>query len=132
MKRTVLDTSVLLRAWNDLRKGPLSGVSVRDVRKWARHVIEEYDTDAIVTPVYIEVIAGGMSKHAVALTRAFLEEFRCVDEGKVLPQDWEEAVRLAQRVPRVPAPRDLGDCLIRAIADRLRFQVFSLDESFPH
>jgi len=50
----------------------------------------------------------------------------------VLPQDWEEAVRLAQRVSRVPVPRDLGDCLIRAIADRLRFQVFSLDESFPH
>jgi predicted nucleic acid-binding protein len=50
----------------------------------------------------------------------------------ILPEDWQEAIRIASRVPRSPAPRQLGDCLIRAIAHRLKYEVFTSDMNFPH
>jgi hypothetical protein len=35
-------------------------------------------------------------------------------------------------VPRNGKPRQLGDCLIRAIAARLKYDVQTVDGSFPH
>jgi predicted nucleic acid-binding protein len=59
------------------------------------------------------------------------EEFRLADDGAVTMEDWEEARRLAVRVPRVGRPRQLGDCLIRAIANRLRLRVKTFDIGMP-
>jgi predicted nucleic acid-binding protein len=131
MRRRVLDTSVLIRHWHDSRKKARDRPTAALVRAWARELIELYETDAIVTPVFIEMIAGVTDRHELGPTRAFLEEFRRIDEGRILAPDWQEALRMAQRVPRDRRPRQLGDCLIRAIADRLKHEVVTYDKGFP-
>ncbi len=77
------------------------------------------------------MVAGATNRQELRLTQAFLEEFRCIDSGRIPQQDWTEAVRLAQRVPRDGSPRQLGDCLIQAISKRLRHQVATHDARFP-
>jgi hypothetical protein len=131
MKKSVLDTSVLLAFWHQSRGRDLGRKTARDARGWARRLQEMYETDAIVTPTYIEVIGGTLTRHELDLTRAYLGEFRRIDAGRVLPEDWEQAIRLAQRIPARRRPRDLGDCLIRAIANRLRHDVVTFDQGFP-
>lgn len=129
--RRVLDTSVLIGAWQRGRgKGPLSndpGV----IRQWAEQIILLYRSDAIVTPVVVEFIAGVRSSAELRLAHIFLDRFRSIDSGNISPEDWLEARRLAERVPRDGRPRQLGDCLIRAIARRLKHDVVSLDLTFP-
>jgi hypothetical protein len=130
-KRLILDTSELLRWWNE-RRSNFGGMLTPSVAEsWARELIEKHDTNAIVTPVYLEVMAGTRSKKDHEMMRAYLRPFACVDEQKLLPRDWQEALRLAQRVPHDQRPRDLGDCLIRAIANRLSCNVLTLDQGFP-
>jgi predicted nucleic acid-binding protein len=131
MKREVLDTSVLLRHWHDRGGASIRGKTPADTRAWAEDLIVLRDTDAVVTPVYLEVICGVTSAHELKLTRAYLAPFRAVDQGKIIPQDWVEARRLAERIPRDGHRRQLGDCLIRAIANRLHYEVISFDDSFP-
>jgi predicted nucleic acid-binding protein len=131
MKRSVLDTSILIRSWRNYSGGKWKQKTPDDARRWASQTIKLYDTDAIVTPVYLELVAGVSDNHELELTEAFLAEFKCVDGGNVTPADWEEALRIAQRVPRNGKPRQLGDCLIRAIANRLRYKVITLDADFP-
>ena len=101
-----------------------------DVRGWAKELIRLEDTDAIVTPVVVEFLAGVRSSHELKLTRVFLSAFRVIDGRKILDVDWSEAERLASRVPRDGKPRDLGDCLIQAIGTRLRYEVGSMDRRF--
>ena len=83
------------------------------------------------------MLAGVMTSHELKLTRAFLAEFTCVDQRDIPSADWEKAIRLAQRVKklrkRLPSParpRRLGNCLIRAIADRLDYEVQSRDKDY--
>lgn len=129
--RSILDTSVLIHWWHERRRGRFVGnLRESDVVGWAARLAIRYDTDAIVTPVYIEMIGGTIDRREFRLTRAFLGWFRCIDERRILPIDWEDAVRLAQRIPRQPRPRDLGDCLIRAIANRLKYDVLTFDSGF--
>jgi predicted nucleic acid-binding protein len=129
--RRILDTSVLIGAWQRGRgRGPLpSDLDV--VRQWAEQLISLYRSDAIVTPVAIEYIAGVRSSEELRTALAFLDCFRVIDAANVSPDDWLEARRLAERVPRDGRPRHLGDCLIRALARRLRHDVVSLDLAFP-
>ncbi len=130
MKKAVLDTSVLIRHWLN-RRGRMRGeVTVAVVKRWARELIELERSDAIVTPVYVEMIAGVSDKRDLLLTKAFLNEFRCIDAGLIPEQDWRETVRLAQRVPHDSKPRQLGDCLVRAIANRLKYNVTTFDTGF--
>jgi predicted nucleic acid-binding protein len=131
MKKLVLDTNVLIRFWRQSRSKPPARNTARQARAWAERLVELHETDAIVTPIYIEMVAGTRNRHDLELTRAYLSRFRCIDEGKIIPRDWEEAARMAQRVPKGGKPRDLGDCLIRAIADRLNHTVLTFDEGFP-
>jgi hypothetical protein len=86
-------------------------------------------TGSIVTPAYIEFVAGTTSAHELRLARAYLAEFEIVDKGRILDQDWIEARRYAERVPRNGKPRQLGDCVIKAIAKRLNYDVDTFDES---
>jgi predicted nucleic acid-binding protein len=131
MERIVLDTSVLLRYWRQRQARSSSPLTASAVRRWARALIDQYHTDAIVTPVYIEVVAGVRNKQELQLTLAYLGSFQGIDHGHILPEDWKNAIRLAQRVPGKGQPRDLGDCLIRAISDRLRHIVKTHDRDFP-
>jgi predicted nucleic acid-binding protein len=131
MEKEVLDTSVLIRHWRRCRAAMRGPVTPAVVRGWAESLIRQRKTDAIVTPVYVEMLAGATSAEELRLTRAFLEKFRRIDGGRIPEGDWAEAIRLAQRVPRDAKPRQLGDCLIRAIAKRLRYTVFTHDAGFP-
>jgi predicted nucleic acid-binding protein len=131
--RKILDTSILIHFWRRRRRRSRArgAVTPAVVRGWAQGLIELRQTDAIVTPVYVEMIAGVTDRRELKLTQAFLDEFRQLDGGMIPEQDWREAVRLAQRVPRDSRPRQLGDCLIRAIANRLKHVVETLDSGFP-
>jgi predicted nucleic acid-binding protein len=89
-----------------------------------------HGTSATVSPVIIEFLAGTTSANELMLARAYLDVFVVIDHQQTPPQDWQEAQRLAQRVPRDGRRRQLGDCLIRAIANRLKHEVISYDQGF--
>jgi predicted nucleic acid-binding protein len=131
MAKFVLDTSVLLHWWNERRSRHRGPVTVDHAQAWGRALAAAEKTTAIVTPVLIEVVGGTTRAAELRLMRAFLEPFVCVDGQRITAHDWEEARRLAQRVPRDRRPRQLGDCLIRAIANRLHYEVRSGDTAFP-
>ena len=130
MQRRALDTSVLIRHWRNCRAKARGPLTITAVQTWARTLIRLYESDAIVTPVYIEMIAGVTNRQELRLTLAFLEEFRCIDARRIPQQDWDQTIRLAQRIPRTSSPRQLGDCLIHAICKRLRYQVATFDTRF--
>lgn len=129
MPKRVLDTSKLISHWKRLK--PLKGKTPEDAEKWARQLIEIEKTDAILTPIQLEMLGGDLNGSDRDFTRAYLEPFRIIDEGRILEQDWIEARRLIERIPRPPIPRGLVDCLIRAIADRLKHEVVTLDKGMP-
>jgi predicted nucleic acid-binding protein len=131
VKRLVLDTSVLLRHWHRSVTRHLERSTMDDASKWARELIAIEETDAIVTPVAIEVICGVRTAQELRLTRAFLDELRVLDGGDVTAADWNEARRLGERIPRDGRPRQLGDCLIQAIARRFKFLVRTFDTGTP-
>jgi predicted nucleic acid-binding protein len=94
-------------------------------------MIELEGTRAIVTPVRIEFICGAQSSTELELYEFFLEAFDVIDEGRILQDDWKEALRIARRVPRSGRKRQLGDCLIAAIARRLNWEVMTDEIGFP-
>jgi predicted nucleic acid-binding protein len=131
VKQHVRHTSVLLHHWHRPVTTPLDRSTIQDPRDWARELVEIEESHAIVTPVALEVICGARTNHELRLSQAFLEGFRLIDGGKVTEGDWDQARRLARRIPRDGRPRQLGDCLIPAIAKRLRFRVRTLDTGMP-
>ena len=131
MTRTVLDTSVLIHHWHRSAMSPLEQSTAVDARIWARKLIRLEDSASIVTPVLIEMLCGARNVHELELTKAYLDESRVIDGGRATATDWDEALRLAQRVPRDGRPRQLGDCLIRAIATRLKYKVKTFDTGMP-
>ena len=131
MVRRVIDTSVLCSFWHRRLNGRrLQDVSLQDARRWAQELIEVHG-DAIVSPVSVEFVAGARKGRELALFRAFLSAFDVIDKGRIPVADWDAAHRLAERVPRDGKPRHLGDCLIRAIAKRLNYEVDTTDQTFP-
>jgi predicted nucleic acid-binding protein len=130
MQKRLLDTSVLIREWRRQSarlRGPLSSEAVIG---WARQLIRIHQTRAIASPVLIEFLAGTQNTTDLRLAKAFLDEFEVVDQKLIPPRDWDEAQRLAQRVPKDGSPRQLGDCLIRAVANRLHYDVMTHDDDF--
>jgi predicted nucleic acid-binding protein len=134
MPRTnkVFDTSMLIWAWRTSRGGLRGPVDAGVAEEWARRLIDLYRTDAIVTPVRIEFAAGARDAAESKVFRAYLAMFQNIDGGRILPEDWAEALRLAEWIPHDGRPRQLGDCLIRAIARRLKCDVLTRDTGFPH
>ena len=130
MAKRIFDSSYLINHWNDFCKTPQARTP-ENFRAWSEKLIADYGTRLIVTPVYIEVVAGVTSSEELKLTHAYLEPFVIVDDGKIPKEDWDEAKRIAQRVPHSAKKRQLGDCLIRAIVNRLNGDVLTLDKGFP-
>lgn len=127
MPPIVLDTSVSISFWRQQRaKNAKQKLTEKDARTWARKLIQ-LQNDAIVSPVAIEFLSGSRNRDELRLFRAFIGEFNVIDRGAIPATDWEKARQQAERVPRDGRPRQLGDCLIRAIATRLHHEVFSLD-----
>ncbi len=125
----LLDTSVLIAHWRHsvAREGPANEMLAI---RWALGLQELHATWAIATPVVIEFIAGARNELEVRVVRTYVSQFKIADEGRILAQDWDVALALASHVPRDGKPRQLGDCLIRSIARRLHYDVFSLDLGF--
>jgi predicted nucleic acid-binding protein len=132
MRHIVLDTTILIAQWRRRRLArPLTELDEAEVERWARQLIEIEQSDATVTPVLLEFLCGVGDKREMILARAFLKSFKAIDDRRTLRRDWQEAQRLAERVPANRRPRDLGDCLIRAIAQRLNHDVRTLDTGMP-
>jgi predicted nucleic acid-binding protein len=127
----ILDANILINNWHRARGRTLADKTVADAESWASKLIEIYQTAVIVTPVYIEFIGGVHNSHELRLARAYLNSFRLLDGGNITVEDWREARRLAERIPRDSRPRHLGDCLIKAIANRFRCEVESPDLGKP-
>jgi predicted nucleic acid-binding protein len=131
MRKKLLDTNILSAQWQ--RKGGrrAQGFSSEDVKGWADELIAMHGGAAIVTPVYIEFICGATSQREMQLAESYLAVFQIADLGDIRVDDWSEAGRIARRIPYSGKPRQLGDCLIRAVANRLRMDVISGDLGFP-
>jgi predicted nucleic acid-binding protein len=129
MAKRIFDTNYLIRHWRNFPE--TTERTTENFRAWAEELIEQHGCRWIVTPVCIEMVAGVMSSEQLKLTHAYLEPFLIVDEGKIPKGDWDEAKRLAQRVPSNGTPRQLADCLFRAIANRLHCDPFTLDKGLP-
>ena len=133
MPRRVLDTNILINHWGDkLRSQRREELSETMAQQWARELIALTGAAAILTPVYLEYICGQTSATRVRLARAYLSVFEVADQGRILDDDWRRARQIAERVPRTGHRRQLGDCLIRAICDRLNLDLFTVDQRFPH
>ncbi len=134
MRRAILDTNILLNHWRASRQGrTLADWSPTDAEAWADQLIHHHKSDAILTPIYLEVVGGVNHRHEMELTKAFLSKLQIVDRGNITEADWIEARRLAERIPwgSEPRPRGVVDCLIRAIANRLRYDVRTADAGMP-
>jgi predicted nucleic acid-binding protein len=133
MARRILDTNILINHWRHTFRGKASKqISEQQAIDCARRLIREERTNAILSPIYVEYLCGPQNKREVRNARAYLHEFHVLDEGRVLPQDWLESMRLAGRISRNGTPRQMGDCLIRAICIRLNLDVNTADSHFPH
>lgn len=86
MPKRLLDSTFLIAHLQ--RMSPLAGKGADDARNWAKRLIDIKGTNAMVSPVVIEVLAGVRDSHELALIEAFLEEIEVVDEGTTPPQDW--------------------------------------------
>jgi len=128
--KKILNTSILINHWGDCGGNSPAGHSANEAAQWAARLVELRGIDAIVTPVYLEFVVGMLTAHQLELARAYLARFRIIDGGQVLPEDWVEARRIGERVPRKPRRRQMGDCLIQAIANRLRHDVDTADRRF--
>lgn len=126
MPKRVLDTNILIAHFH--RLGPLDGKGPDEAEGWARGLIRDKETSAIVSPVVVEFLCGVLDERERELREGYLKAFEVIDEGKTLPQDWREARRLAKHPGFRPRSRDLGDCLILAICDRLKHEVVTDDK----
>lgn len=123
MARRVLDTSVLIKHWHD-RSQRGRGSPATD---WAEELFKIWQSNETVTPVVIEFLCGATSGEELADYREFLSGFKIIDNGLISAQDWQEAKQMAERVPRDGKRRQLGDCLVMAISQRLSREVVTHD-----
>ena len=133
MREIILDTNILLRHWHQSRGGPLANRTAPDAVTWGHRLVQIHQTDAIVTPVYLEFVGGVVNRHEMSLTKAYLGVFRIPNEGRITEDDWRVARQLAERIPQGPEPTRRGavDCLIKAIARRFRYDLRTCDLGMP-
>jgi predicted nucleic acid-binding protein len=108
MRKRVLDTNVLIEHWRHCGGHTGGDKTAADAIQWAKELIDRFDAGAVVTPVCVEFLAGVTSSRELELARAYLSQFRVIDQARIPAQDWEEARRLAERVPRDGKPRQLA------------------------
>jgi predicted nucleic acid-binding protein len=127
MKRAIFDTNILTSYWHREALWKLSNAAVK---RAALKLKKSRDAEFIVTPVYIEFIVGATTGARLTLMRTFLAEFKVLDGGTITNEDWVEARRFAERIPPDGKPRHMGDCLIKAIANRRNYEVLTSDARF--
>jgi predicted nucleic acid-binding protein len=89
------------------------------------------DSSHIIEPVAIEFLAGICGREEMEAAEAYVGSFSIPPNGDVRPEDWRTARDVARRVPTDGKPLPLGDCLIRAVAKRVNFDVDTFDQRFP-
>ena len=132
MNRTVLDSRQLIAFWR--RRQTDAGGGAPDAATaagWASDLERATGTASILSVTYLEFVGGAGSGAELRAYRAFLGGLEIVDGWEVRPSDFEQARRLAERVPRDRRPRGAMDCLIRALASRLGYAVRTGDRGFP-
>jgi predicted nucleic acid-binding protein len=130
MARRILDTNQLIKYWHRRRNHrSYSTISDEEVNRWSSELMSI--ADCIVTPVAIEFLAGTQNSDELRLARTFLSRFNVIDEGSITADDWNDARRLAERILIDGRRRTLADCLIRAVADRLGYDVLTGDTGMP-
>lgn len=130
MPDRVIDSNVLFPLWRQSKPAGRDR-DERSVRAVARSWLELQPNDVILTPVRLEFLGGVRSKDELKLADIFLDCFPLADNGRVLPEDWKEAERLARRVPHDGRPRGAIDCIIVAVCNRLRLELRSDDAGLP-
>jgi predicted nucleic acid-binding protein len=125
MARRILDTNVLV---GHFRKQRLRTPAA--ARAHAKRLVEIEATNLILSPVSIEFLGGARSGSELAICQAFLAPFEVLDKRSIPAGDWKEAERIAKWVRDEGRPRKLGDCLIAAIAKRLKAEVVTSDRDF--
>ena len=123
MKR-IFDTNVLI---DHFRRLPLSSRNEDSARNWARDLIKAYGSGCIASPVRIEFLCGVRSSSELKRHLAYLRPFRVLDGRDMPRQVWEQAEDIAKRAGR---PRKLGDCLLKATAQHLNYEVVTSDRDF--
>lgn len=127
MRQRILDTSLLIAQWRRSCRTPLSRYSNEDAKQWGQRLVDLYKSNWIVSPVLVEFLAGTSNREEARLARAFISVFKLIDQGSITKQDWQQARKIAERIPRDGRLRQLGDCLILAIAKRLKCEISTLD-----
>jgi predicted nucleic acid-binding protein len=97
-------------------------------RDWARKLIDNKGSDAILSPIVIEFLCGVVDRHEMSLAEAYLESFNVIDASRILVQDWDEARAIAKHIGPQSRPRGLGDCLIIALIRRLKYEIDTHDK----
>ncbi|MEX0701908.1 MAG: PIN domain-containing protein [Planctomycetales bacterium] len=123
-----MDTSILLTHWHGPRARRRTA---EEARAWAEELVRIHRTSFIVSPVYLEFVCGAQSRGELMLAEAYLSVFEVKDNWEIRPEDLRQAARIARRVPADGSRRQFGDCLIRAMANRLKCAVLSFDARFP-
>jgi hypothetical protein len=133
VRNLILDTNILILHWRQSRPRDLEQCSTADAASWALELIRIHQTDAIVTPVYLEFVGGVVHRHEMGLAKAYLERFRVLDDGGITEDDLSLARQIAERIAPGPEPTRRGavDCLIKAIARRFRCEVRTCDLGMP-
>jgi predicted nucleic acid-binding protein len=132
MATRVLDTNILINHWRrHFSQINRKQINRDDAKECGRSLIKHQGSHAILTPIYLEFICGMNSAAEVDLARHYLGQFKIMDGGLIQRTDWETAKNYAARVPRGGSRRQMGDCLIRAVCDRLRLDILTADRGFP-
>jgi hypothetical protein len=103
----------------------------KEIDRWAKDLIRLEDSNAILSPIRLEIMGGVQNRNEYLQMERYLSHFTVIDEGRILPEDWKQAehIHLLEIEKR---GRTLGplDSLIKAIANRLGHEVRSEDKGF--
>ncbi len=129
----ILDTNILIEHFRTARRRDETRGRVADPVKWARELILRQNSCFILSPIALEFLGGVVDRSEMDQSLTFLSQFNVLDAGDIRPEDWTKAIGLAKRISRGPRPQRRGaiDCLIRAVASRFRYEVYSNDKAFP-
>ena len=134
-KKIILDTMILILFLKEKRRNRSSNCTKEDILAWATELIYKQKTNQILTPIYLEMIGGIIHGQEMDETLAFLNHFKCADEGKgkFTRADLLKATHLAKKIPLGPDPRrrDAVDCLIKAWTINRGYELRTLDQGMP-
>jgi predicted nucleic acid-binding protein len=133
MGARVIDTNVLIWLWHGRPPATRPVRSEETADAAATAWLRAHPGDAILTPVRLEFLAGTRDKEEQRLADRFLSHFKVLDGGRVLPDDWKRAEHFVRRVRGTGTARQLVDCLLLAICDRLHAELHTRERGLnPH